>query len=105
MTSGSKRRAGLGVGIALLVMVAVPACIAALFALASFTYSDPPEPAVGTLWAGISVLLLTLPVVAGVLTARRRNPRNPVRSRWGGLAGLVLVGALLVAWRIARRVV
>jgi hypothetical protein len=96
---------GVVVGIGVLALVAVPATVTALFALASFRYSEPPEPSVGVLWAGISLLLLTLPVAAGLLRVRKQSPpRSTAPShRWlaTGLAAVVLIGG----WRLLQTVV
>lgn len=102
---GTRRVTGVVAGLSVLAAVAVPAFITALFALASFTYSEPPEPTVGALWAGITVLLLTLPVAAGLLVSRERSPGRVVRSSRGWLTIGVVATVLVALWRILVRVV
>jgi threonine/homoserine/homoserine lactone efflux protein len=99
------RGTGVAVGLGVLALVAVPAVVTAAFALASLTWSDPPEPAVGALWAGITLLLLALPLAAGLVTAREPaapGSTGPAR-RWLPSACAAVV--LLVAWQLLRRVV
>lgn len=102
---GVRHVSGLVAGLGVLAAVAVPAFITALLALASVTYSEPAEPAVGTLWAGITVLLLSLPVAAGMLVSRAQSPGRAVRSSRGWLTIGVVATVLMALWRILRRVV
>jgi ABC-type phosphate transport system permease subunit len=88
-----------------LALVAVPALVTALFALASFTYSEPPEPSVGMLWAGITVGLLTLPVVAGVIASRGRSAPDSQPAPRGWLLTAVAVTVLIAGWWLLQRVV
>ena len=92
------RRPGLGIlaGLAVLLLVAVPAGVLVWFALLAFSgcfiECSQPEPAVGTLWAGLAVFLLALPVGTGLLVAR-----IPLARGWPWLVGaatLILAGAL-----------
>ena len=104
-SSRSQPWTGVVVGLGVLTFVAVPATVTAFFALASFRWAEPPEPSVGLLWAGISLLLLILPVAAGVLTARKVSPLGslPPSRRWfaTGLAAVVLIAG----WGLLQRVV
>ena len=103
----TRSRLGLGVDIALLVVMAVPACNASQFALASFTDSNPPEPAVVTLWAGIRVLLSEPSGCRrGADSAGpKATPPCPVEARWLTIA--VLAVALHGGWadRTASRLI
>ena len=99
----SRGRTGVAVGLGVLALVAVPAAVAAAFALASVRWSDPPEPAVGALWAGFSLFLLALPVVAGVVTVRRQH--EPPRPPWHWFPTAVVAVVVTVAWQLLRRVV
>lgn len=90
------------VGVGVLALVTFPALMTAFFALASFRWSDPPEPSVGVLWAGITLILLGLPVAAGVVTARQQSPRSSAQSSRGWLITALAGAALIVAWRLTR---
>ena len=64
------------VGIGVLAVVAVPAMLAAYLSLALFLgwgcemgCSDP-RPLTGVVFAGVALILLTAPVIAGLATAR-----------------------------------
>ncbi|MBE3074181.1 MAG: hypothetical protein IMZ75_04430 [Actinobacteria bacterium] len=65
--SGKRRLAGLGVGVGVLVLVAVPVSFSVVAVILDFTYGASWT---GALFAGFALLLLALPVVAGLLTAR-----------------------------------
>jgi hypothetical protein len=71
---GKRRLAGLAVGLGVLVLVAVPLGYIAFAALVSFSgcfiECSEPEPMVGVLYAAIALLLLAVPLVAGLVTAR-----------------------------------
>jgi len=67
--SGKRRLAGLAVGLGVLALVAVPAGFIAFAALVRFQWTEP-EPMVGVLYAAIVLLLLAVPLVAGLVTAR-----------------------------------
>ena len=90
------------VGVGVLALVALPAFMTAFFALASFRWSEPPEPLAGTLSAGITLILLSLPVVAGVATTRQRSPRRSVQSPSGWLITAIAGTVLIAAWRLTR---
>jgi hypothetical protein len=96
----ARRLVGVAVGVGVLVVVAGPAYWTGVFALAGFTgcfiECTGPEPLIGALWAGITLLLLAIPVAAGLLAARVES-RRPVL-----LAALAVV--LIAAWAIAQRV-
>lgn len=97
----ARRWSGVVVGIGVLALVAVPAVVTAFFALASFRWSEPPEPAVGALWAGITVILLSLPIAAGLVTARAKRVQSP-----RGWLIIALAATVLIAfWRLIQRVV
>lgn len=86
----AKPMSGLVVGLCVPASVALPVFGSALFALASFRYSEPAEPVVGALWAGITVLLL--PVVAGALhrpdaIVITSGPLSQPLPGWSGLGG------------------
>lgn len=93
------------VAFGVLALVAVPATVTALFALASFRYSEPPEPSVGALWAGITLLLLLVPVAAGLLTSRTPSPLESVRPSRRRLVPALAAAALIAGWLVLRRVV
>jgi len=64
-----RRLAGVGVGAGVLVLVAVPVSISVV--LAVFSFSEPGSGRwIGALFAGFALILLAIPVVAGLLTAR-----------------------------------
>ncbi len=73
-TSGKRCLAGFGVGIGVLALVAVPVYISALLALIAFTgcvgECSEPVPFLGAQWAGIVLLLLALPILAGLIAGR-----------------------------------
>ena len=97
------RRPGLGllVGLAVLVLVAVPAAVSAYFSLLGFVgWNSDPEPAVGALWGAIALLLLALPVLAGLVTAGVPLWRGRrVAPAWVA-AGAVT--AVVLAWWMSR---
>lgn len=72
--SGKRRLAGLAVGLGVLALVAVPAGFTAFAALVSFSgcfiQCSESEPVIGVLYAALALLLLAVPVVAGLVTAR-----------------------------------
>lgn len=93
--SGDRRRRigwGIVVGLLVAVVVAVPAFWTVLFAAFSFTgcfiECNEPQPAVGALWAGLSVLLVLTPVFAGMTVARAAR-----RSRAIALGAVAVAGA------------
>lgn len=100
--STARRLAGAVVGLGVLALVAVPAFWTAVFAHAGFTGCfmgcSTPQPWIGALWAGVSLLLLILPVAAGFVTAR-------VRSRWGWVLAVLIAVVLLIAWILGQRVI
>jgi hypothetical protein len=67
--SGKRLLTGLGVGIAVLMLVAVPLRLSTFGVALGFSVPGA-GPWFGALFAGIALLLLALPVVAGLLTAR-----------------------------------
>jgi hypothetical protein len=90
----------LGVGV--LALVAVPALWAAVLAYSAFTgcflECTGPQPAVGVLWAGATVALLGLPVVAAAVVVRVPT-RRALTVVTAAAVGVVLLGA------VAQRVV
>lgn len=90
---------GLTVGFGVLALVGLPAYFTGIFALAAFSGCfigcAEPHPAFGALWTGITVLLLTIPGVAGVVAAR-------VRPRGAWLAAAFAAGALVTAWHLTQ---
>jgi hypothetical protein len=72
--SGKRRLAGIAVGLGVLALVAVPAGFTAFAALVSFSgcfiECSEPEPIVGVLYVAIALVLLAVPLVAGLVTAR-----------------------------------
>ena len=65
--SAKRPLAGMGVGVAVLVLVAVTVSLSAVLAVFSFSVGGPW---IGVLLVGIVLLVLALPVVAGLLAAR-----------------------------------
>ena len=97
---GRRPVAGVAVGIAILALVALPMAGSVILASIGFTgcvgQCSEPEPLLGALWGGIVLLLLTLPVLAGLITAR-------VLTAWGwkiALAASALTAGLLLGPRI-----
>ena len=74
-SSPRRRWAGVGVGLLVLAIVAVPAFWTAMFAYAGFSgcflECARPRPLRGAMWAAACLVLLACPVGAGLLTARR----------------------------------
>jgi hypothetical protein len=72
--SRKRRLTGLGVGLGVLAVVAVPVGLAAFGAMIGFSgcflTCSEPEPLIGAFWAGVALYLLAVPVVAGLVTAR-----------------------------------
>lgn len=107
LTTRAPRRPLLGVlaAVVVLAVIAVPAALCAYAALLSFIggglYGNtgaPPEIAVGVLWSACALVLLALPVLAGLLTARvsfRREHSN--RNVWV-VSGAVVVLVAAVAY-------
>lgn len=93
---------GLIVGAAVLALIAVPAVFTAMAAVASFSgcflACSAPEPVDGALWTGLTLVLLALPVVAGLMAAR-------VRSMRGGLMFLGFAAVLLGGYLALQRVI
>lgn len=95
---------GILVGLAVLALVAVPAFFSATAAVAGFAgclfeCSEPePDPAVGALWTGLTLVLLALPVAAGLATVRVGSVRG-----WLLLAAVGIVA--LVAYLVLQGVV
>jgi hypothetical protein len=90
------------VGLGVLALVALPAIATAFFALGSFRWSEPPEPSVGALWAAITLILLSLPVAVGLVTARQKSPRSSAQSPRGWLIPALAGSVLIAAWRLTR---
>ena len=99
-TSGPnhKRRrplAGVVVGTAVLAIVAVPAFWAGMFTMASlsgcFLECSKPDPANAAGWGAIAVLLLVLPVSAGLAVAR-------ARQRWAVIFAVTLAVLGVFGW-------
>lgn len=93
-----KRSALIGwlTGVVALALVAVPAFYAGIFAIAGYTgcflSCSEPEPSVGLLWTGVTIVLLALPVAVGVVAAR-------VRSVGGWLMVGVVVVVLFIGYQ------
>jgi len=85
-----------GVGFGVLALVAVPAASAAFMALICFTGCfmgcTDPSPRAGVLYAGVALILLAVPVMAGLATARVLIGR---RWRIAVAAGVVIAGFVL----------
>ncbi len=103
---GPRRLAGVAVGVVVLALVAIPVAFAAFVAALDFAgctdgcsggvgmmRDTPAKPGQGIIMVGIALLLLALPVVAGVLVARVRSRRGRLIS---GLAGAVLLTLYLL---------
>jgi len=103
--SANRILAGVAVGIGVLAVVAVPALSAAYLSLGFFLGGDcergctDPRPLFGVLFAGVALILLTVPVVAGLATARVLTGRRwqIAVAAWVMLAGLVLAAFTLPA--------
>lgn len=101
--AGGRSRRGIGVlaGLAMLLLVAIPAGWCAVLAIVSFTgcliECGEPAPARGALWATLTAVLLSLPLITGLAVAR-----VPLRRAWPWLASLVVAVALgaLLAQRV-----
>jgi hypothetical protein len=97
-----RRPAGMGVGVGVLALVAVPAASAAFAALICFTGCfmgcTDPSPMAGVLYAGVALILLTVPVIAGLATARVLAGRRwqIVVATGTIIAGFVLAALFLV---------
>ena len=94
--SGKRPLAGLAVGLGVLALVAVPAGFVAFAALVSFSgcfiECSEAEPLVGVLYAAIAMLLLAIPLVAGLVTAR-------VLTAPGWRIALTIVGLIVgLSW-------
>jgi hypothetical protein len=96
--SGKRRLAGWGAGIAVLALVALPVAVSALAAMVSFTGCfmgcQDPEPLNGALLLGLTLLLLALPLVAGLVTA------GVLRARGWRIA--LIAALLLLGWQLSR---
>jgi hypothetical protein len=72
--SGNRPLAGLGVGLGVLALVAAPAGFTAFLALIGFSGCflgcSESKPMVGAFYAAMALILLAVPVVAGLVTAR-----------------------------------
>jgi hypothetical protein len=97
--NGTYRRLGWGtlVGLVVLLAVALPAFWTAFAAYASFSgcflECSEPEPAVGAVWAAITLFLLALPITVGIAVAR-----IPPARGWPwyvGVSALLLTAAIL----------
>lgn len=88
-------RHGILVGLAVLAIIAVPALFTAAAAVASFTgcfiACSVPDRSVGALWAGRTLVLLVLPIAAGLVAAR-------VHSACGWLVAVLVVVVLLACY-------
>ncbi len=101
----TRRRSGLlGIlaGLVTCALVAVPMVYAAMFAVAGYTgcflECSEPEPLVGLMWTGVTILLLALPVVTGVVAAR-------VRTLGGWVAVAIVVVVLIIGYQALQGVV
>ena len=94
-------RTGILVGLAVLALVAPPAGVAGFFALAAFSGCflgcAEPDRAVGAFWAAIAVLLLALPVAAGLIAARVHSLRGWLLASGGAAACLII-------WQVSQKV-
>lgn len=91
---------GIVVGLAVLAIVAVPALFTATAAVAGFTgclieCSEPePDALVGALWAAVTLVLLSLPVGAGLVAGRVGSARGWLVVLGVALGLIVVYGAL-----------
>ncbi|EHR53723.1 hypothetical protein SacmaDRAFT_5607 [Saccharomonospora marina XMU15] len=101
-TGRSRRRKGALAGLAMLLLVAVPAGWCAFLAIVSFTgcliECGEPQPAPGAMWAALTAALLSLPLITGLAVSR-----VPLRRLWPWLIGLV--GAVALGALLAQRVI
>ena len=88
------------VGLGVFALVAVPAAWSGLGAVASFSgcflSCSEPEPLVGAFWALSALVLLALPVITGVLTARAISRRSGSVRALKIFALAVLLGMALL---------
>lgn len=100
--SARDRLLGAVVAAGVLALVAVPAFYTALFAVAGFSgcflECNTPDPMVGMGWSIITLVLLALPIAAGLVATR-------VRSKRGWLIVAVVVCALYVIYKLSQRVI
>ena len=109
--SANRILAGVGVGIGVLAVVAVPAILAAYLSLALFLGGgcemgcSDPRPLGGVVCGGVALILLSAPVIAGLATARVLTGRRRQIHAAAVAAGMMLAGLVLAAVGLgARRV-
>ena len=98
--SANRILAGVGVGVAVFAVVAVPAMLTAYLSLGFFVGGDcergckDPWPLGGVVCGGVALILLSVPVIAGLATARVLTGR-----RWqiAVAAGVMLAGLVMAA--------
>jgi len=101
--SANRVLAGVGVGIGVLAVVAVPAMLAAYLSLALFLGGgcemgcSDPRPLSGAICGGVALILLSLPVIAGLATARVLTSRRWQITLAAVVAGVMLTGLVLGA--------
>ena len=95
--------AGVGVGIGVLTVVAVPAMLAAYLSLLFFFPGGcemgctDPRPLLGVVFAGVALSLLSAPIIAGLATARVLTGRRWQIHVAAVAAGVMLAGLVLAA--------
>ena len=101
--SANRILAGVGVGIGVLAVVAAPAMFAAYASLLFFFPGGcemgctDPRPLFGVVFAGVALILLTAPVIAGLATARVLTGRRWQIAVAAVVAGVMLAGLVLAA--------
>jgi hypothetical protein len=101
--SANRILAGVVVGIGVLAVVAVPAMLAAYLSLALFLGGgcemgcSDPWPLGGAVCGGVALILLSVPVIAGLATARVLTGRRWQIHVAAVTAGVMVAGLVLAA--------
>ena len=104
--SANRILAGVGVGIGVLAVVAVPAMFAAYASLLFFFPGGcergctDPFPLGGVVCGGVALILLSVPVIAGLATARVLTGRRWQIHVAAVAAGVMLAGLVLAAFTL-----